>query len=208
LIPTTDHNEALAGDTLYSAFLNHEWRTIVLPFVIAGMKQLAAAIEDESERQDFEVLYGAMIDDFYNADSPGGTMTPMAVHVARDASLAIAAATPTFITWDTLVYQYTDVIWASGNPTEFIIPTDGAGWWLISGTLQLSGTTVVQNRFVEILVNGSGKYMTWENGNNQSGNQLSHAQYLDDGDIVKIRITCAGAVTLLGTTEYMTVRHE
>ena len=66
MIPTTNHNEALAGDTLYSAFLNHEWRTIVMPFVIRGMAEIAAAIEDESERQDFEVRYGAMIDDFYN----------------------------------------------------------------------------------------------------------------------------------------------
>jgi microcystin-dependent protein len=73
MIPTSSHNEALAGDTLYSAFLNHEWRKIVLPFVIAGMEQLAAAIEDESDRQDFEVLYGAMIDDFYNEEIMAGT---------------------------------------------------------------------------------------------------------------------------------------
>jgi len=73
LIPTSNHNEALAGDTLYSAFLNHEWREIVLPFVIAGMAQLAAAIDDESDKQDFEVLYGAMIDDFYNEEIVDGT---------------------------------------------------------------------------------------------------------------------------------------
>jgi microcystin-dependent protein len=73
LIPTTNHNEALAGDTLYSAFLNHEWRTIVMPFVIRGMAEIAAGIEDETERQAFEVLYGAMIDDFYNEESMDGT---------------------------------------------------------------------------------------------------------------------------------------
>ena len=73
MIPTSSHNEALAGDTLYSAFLNHEWREIVLPFVVAGMERIAASIEDETERQDFEVLYGAMIDDFYNEDSMDGT---------------------------------------------------------------------------------------------------------------------------------------
>jgi len=68
VIPTSAHNEALSGDTLYSAFLNYEWREIVLPFVISGMERIAASIEDETERQDFEVLYGAMIDDFYNED--------------------------------------------------------------------------------------------------------------------------------------------
>jgi microcystin-dependent protein len=73
VIPTSAHNEALSGDTLYSAFLNHEWRSIVLPFVIRGMAAMAAAIEDESARQDFEVLYGAMIDDFYNEEIVDGT---------------------------------------------------------------------------------------------------------------------------------------
>ena len=66
MIPTSEHNEALAGDVLYSAFLNHEWRTIVLPFIIDGLAKIAAGIEDETDRQAFEVRYGALIDDFYN----------------------------------------------------------------------------------------------------------------------------------------------
>lgn len=68
MIPTSDHNEALSGDTLYSAFLNYQWREIVMPFVIAGMEKIAASIENETDRQDFEVRYGALIDDFYNED--------------------------------------------------------------------------------------------------------------------------------------------
>jgi microcystin-dependent protein len=72
-IPSSNHNEALAGDTLYSAFLNYEWRQIVLPYIVRGMEEIARTIEDESERQDFEVLYGAMIDDFYNEDTVDGT---------------------------------------------------------------------------------------------------------------------------------------
>ena len=72
-VPTAAHNEALPGDTLYSAFLSYQWRQIVIPFIVRGMEDIAAAIEDESERQDFEVLYGAMIDDFYNEDSMDGT---------------------------------------------------------------------------------------------------------------------------------------
>lgn len=67
-VPTSNHNEALTGDVLYSAFLNYEWRQIVVPFIVLGMEQIAATIEDESDRQDFEVLYSAMIDDFYNED--------------------------------------------------------------------------------------------------------------------------------------------
>jgi microcystin-dependent protein len=73
VIPTSNHNQALSGDTLYSAFLNHEWREIVLPFIIAGMDKIADSIDDETERQNFEVLYGALIDDFYNEDSMDGT---------------------------------------------------------------------------------------------------------------------------------------
>jgi len=86
LIPTSEHNEALAGDTLYSAFLNHEWREIVLPYVIAGMKEIAATIDDEADRQDFEVLYGAMIDDFYNEDFVDSTPVGMVAWFPLDAA--------------------------------------------------------------------------------------------------------------------------
>lgn len=67
-IPTSNHNQALTGDVLYSAFLNYEWRQIVLPYIVRGMVEIAATITDESERQAFEVRYGAMIDDFYNEE--------------------------------------------------------------------------------------------------------------------------------------------
>lgn len=65
MIPTSEHNEALAGDSLYSAFLNHEWREVVIPIIVSGMEQIAETIEDETERQTFEVRYGALIDDLY-----------------------------------------------------------------------------------------------------------------------------------------------
>lgn len=78
-VPTSDHNEALVGDTLYSAFLNYEWREIVVPYIIAGMAEVASLIEDDTERQAFEVRYGALIDDLYNEDivdnTPVGTIT-------------------------------------------------------------------------------------------------------------------------------------
>lgn len=73
MIPTSSHNEALSGDTLYSAFLNYEWRQIVIPYIVRGMEEIARTITDESDRQDFEALYGAMIDDFYNEDIVDGT---------------------------------------------------------------------------------------------------------------------------------------
>jgi len=68
-IPTSNHNQALSGDTLYSAFLNYEWREAVIPFIISGLAELASTIEDESDKQDFEVLYGALIDDLYDAEN-------------------------------------------------------------------------------------------------------------------------------------------
>lgn len=82
MIPTSAHNEALSGDTLYSAFLNHEWREIVVPIIVAGLHRLAATIEDESERQDFEVLYGALIDDLYNEDVVDGIPVGMIIAYA------------------------------------------------------------------------------------------------------------------------------
>ena len=76
-IPTSSHNEALTGDFLYSAFLNYEWRQIVVPYIVRGMEEIAREIADESERQAFEVLYGAMIEDFYNEDIVDGTPVGM-----------------------------------------------------------------------------------------------------------------------------------
>jgi microcystin-dependent protein len=73
VIPTSAHNEALSGDTLYSAFLNYEWREIVVPMIVQGLESLAATIEDETDRQDFEVLYGALLDDLYNEDNMDAT---------------------------------------------------------------------------------------------------------------------------------------
>jgi len=79
-IPTSAHNEALSGDTLYSAFLNYEWREILMPFIIAGLEGLAATIDDESDKQDFEVLYGALIEDLYDAENMD--FTPVGVIMA------------------------------------------------------------------------------------------------------------------------------
>jgi microcystin-dependent protein len=73
VIPTSAHNEALSGDTLYSAFLNYEWREIIVPMIVQGLESLAATIEDETDRQDFEVLYGALLDDLYNEDNMDAT---------------------------------------------------------------------------------------------------------------------------------------
>lgn len=67
-IPTSAHNEALAGDSLYGLVLNYEWRLIIAPLIISGLGALAATIEDESELQDFETLVDALIDDLYDED--------------------------------------------------------------------------------------------------------------------------------------------
>lgn len=66
MIPTSEHDEALAGDTLFSASLNYEWRRIVIPAIIARLDVIAATIDDETDRQDFELRCGALIDDLYN----------------------------------------------------------------------------------------------------------------------------------------------
>lgn len=68
-VPTTAHNEALSGDTLYSAFLNYEWRELIVPAIVERLFQVAATIDDEGDRQDFEVRVGALIDDLYDEDA-------------------------------------------------------------------------------------------------------------------------------------------
>lgn len=66
MIPDSEHDEALTGDTLFSASFNYEWRRIVIPAIIYRLDTLAATIEDETDRQEFEVRCGALIDDLYN----------------------------------------------------------------------------------------------------------------------------------------------
>lgn len=88
-IPTTAHNEALSGDTLYSAFLNYEWRELVVPAIVERLFQIAATIDDEGDRQDFEVRIGALIDDLYDEDDvdllPVGTILMFAVQTPPSA---------------------------------------------------------------------------------------------------------------------------
>lgn len=66
MIPNSGHNEALAGDTLYSVSLNYEWRKIIVAAVNQHLDALAATIEDESDLEDFEVRSGALLEDFYD----------------------------------------------------------------------------------------------------------------------------------------------
>jgi microcystin-dependent protein len=86
MIPTSAHNEALSGDTLYSAFLNHEWREIVVIAVLREMERIAGTIDDESEKQAFEARYGALIEDFYSeetvVDAPVGMVSWFPVGIA------------------------------------------------------------------------------------------------------------------------------
>jgi hypothetical protein len=74
MIPNSDHNQSLPGDILYSAFLNYEWRRIVVPCLLDSMKTIALSIADEAERITFENRYGMMIDDFYDAAIPSDSV--------------------------------------------------------------------------------------------------------------------------------------
>lgn len=76
-IPTVDHNEALSGDTLYSVFLNFQWRQILVPIIIAGLFDIADTISDEGDKQDFENRIGLLIDDLYNDEAGDLDFTPV-----------------------------------------------------------------------------------------------------------------------------------
>lgn len=69
MIPTSAHNEQLTGDTLYGISFNYEWRVILYGYIIEGLGAIAATIEDETDLQNFESLYGALIDDLYDEDN-------------------------------------------------------------------------------------------------------------------------------------------
>ena len=72
-LPTSEHNEALAGDDLFSVSFNFEWRRIVIPAIIQRLDEIARTITDETTRQAFEVRCGALIDDLYNGETMDNT---------------------------------------------------------------------------------------------------------------------------------------
>lgn len=68
MIPDTDHNEALAGDTLYSVSFNFQWREIIVGALTSHMASLSATIEDDTERDAFDYRVAVMFEDFYNSE--------------------------------------------------------------------------------------------------------------------------------------------
>lgn len=67
-IPTSDHNEELAGDTLTSVSFNYQWRKLIADAIDLHLQKVAATISDESDRQEFEQRCGNLLIDFYNED--------------------------------------------------------------------------------------------------------------------------------------------
>ena len=68
MIPDSEHNEILVGDTLYQISLNYEWREVLIPFVIEAINAIAAAIDDPTDLTTFENRANALIEDFYDED--------------------------------------------------------------------------------------------------------------------------------------------
>lgn len=85
-IPTSDHNEELSGDTLTSVLLNYEWRKIIADAIDIHFQKIAATIDDESDRQQFEGRYGALMEDFYNEDVVDNTPVGMVAWFPVDAA--------------------------------------------------------------------------------------------------------------------------
>jgi microcystin-dependent protein len=53
--------------------LNYQWRKILADAIDLHLSRLAATIEDESDRQEFEQRCGELLIDFYNEDIVDGT---------------------------------------------------------------------------------------------------------------------------------------
>lgn len=66
--PTSDHNEPLAGDTLYTVRFNSEWRPVVVEILERAFNRLAIGVTDETEQDTFNARIEAMIEDFYTEE--------------------------------------------------------------------------------------------------------------------------------------------
>jgi len=201
-IPTTEHNEALSGDTLYSAFLNYQWREIVMPYIISGMKELESTIEDETERQDFWVRYGAMIEDFYDEDVM--LSQPLSVTLQRNTDQSIAANTATPISWNDVISSQGATMWTVGVPTKVIIPVDYEGFYLITGNVFFPATATAVIKSARIVVNNLTIYQSAVTILQQVSVVCGFGLVLDEGDEIEIDAFCSTALAVQGDSNGLT----
>lgn len=116
-IPTTDHNEPLAGDDLTTVRFNYQWRKIILDAIDREMSSISATITDESERETFDIRVSNMIEDFYTVEE---LPAPYQLNTERDTSTQslLAASSPSAIIWNQGHYVI-------ANPTRILCPENG-----------------------------------------------------------------------------------
>jgi hypothetical protein len=185
MIPTTEHNETLAGDTLCSVSFNYQWREIVVAALSSNMAYLASTIEDDNDRDEFEYRVGVMIEDFYSAE---GIDMAVFLEASRSDDLTISGAQSDFpIVWNVGNFDAT-------NQSRVYIPQTGI--YTITGNAWISAS-VVRLCDLYLQVNGTTRIAAEHFSTGQErAHSIARVYPLNAGDYVELLAETNGTVTL------------
>jgi hypothetical protein len=188
LLPDSEHNEALAGDTLYNVSFNYEWRKIVVYELSASMARIAATIEDETEYDTFVARVDAMIEDFYSSE----TMVTESHEAIRSTTIAIAANTPTLVNFTT-----GGIPSIGGNPPHpERVPVPMAGNAVVTARLSITSVTAGV-KLMKLLHNGTEiNRVDYRVSSQAHYLHVSHTMEVADGDYFGLEVESLVAATV------------
>jgi len=194
------HDEILTDDIVTTLNLNYEWRRVVSDALQAYADSIILPIDanptnDDSELDDYRNQWQDLIDDLYTLENV--VDEPLAVHVSRNANQALAANVPEFVVWDNLIVSYPTVIWDDDELEILRVPSIGVGWWLISGVILFAAASSGA-RLVQIVHNETIVYTSAHTSAAAERVVFSHHTFLAPGDIIRIQVTSAQSLNILG----------
>jgi len=122
----------------------------------------------------------------------------------RNTDQAIAANTETAIIWNSEVTAYGLELHVSGAHKNFIIPTTGAGFYQISGTVYFPGTAATQVKQAFVLVNADKVLTTSITLLTAASVQFSVGIELQDNDQITVTVLCPVAISMQGNDDGLT----
>lgn len=196
-IPTTAHNQAIAGDTLGSVSFNYQWRQLIVDALQWRLAHYARSIADETDRQTFENRVTALIDDIYDLETVASMTIGAKVRSTSNQTIFTASG-EVYATFHAADFD-TDSFWSGiGNPTKLIVPTGLDGLYLVEGSGLNSN--ISGNRTMSIWKNSSREAKAIELAETQSQGSLSVVLDLVAGDEIRLSFTSSTNSTLISSS--------
>jgi hypothetical protein len=138
MLPDSDHNASLPPDETTDAFLNYQWRRIIVGILERELPKFAP---DDTDYQD---RINTLIQDIYDLSEPLPTLQVEITAIARIGSTQSFGVGNTIVTWNT------GSAYDAGNPTRI---TPGEGNITLQAMLHFTSATASVGH-VEIIKNG------------------------------------------------------